>query len=151
MADIRDATGAVIFTYPDALPLHSVELRGANLKNAVMDGAELSGADLSNACLEGANLYWAIFFDAKLVGTNLRSAILAGCDFKEANLSDADLTGANLGRDSVGGATQLQGANLSNCRIAGASFTGAEYDERTILPERLNPADHEMKLIKVSE
>jgi uncharacterized protein YjbI with pentapeptide repeats len=44
------------------------------------------------------------------------------------------LRDADLGRDNLGGSTQLQGANLTGAELRGANLEGAEYDEHTIFP-----------------
>ena len=68
-----------------------LDLRGAKLVDAYLDGAKLTNAFLFNA-----NLARAILRDAVLVGTNLDCTVL----------DDADLTGANL--SNVTGMTQAQ-------------------------------------------
>jgi hypothetical protein len=55
------------------------------------------------------------------------------------NFHGANLRSANFGRDNLGGCTQLQGANLQETETRGASFDGAEYDNRTKFPKTLNP------------
>jgi uncharacterized protein YjbI with pentapeptide repeats len=149
MVDIRNKLGQVIFTYAgqETLWFDSADLKGVHLKDAELEGANFSSADLSEACLEGSDLYWAIFFEARLQHTNLAFAPLKGCDFKKADLRYANLRGADLGLDNLGGATQLQGANMLGCEIIEARFTGANYDKTTILPEGLNPREHGMVLV----
>jgi uncharacterized protein YjbI with pentapeptide repeats len=146
MVEIRDTEGRLVFTYEgaDTLDFDSADLRGVNLGGAVLEGAFFSDADLSGACLEKCDLYWAMFFRTNLSGTNLKFALLMGCDFKEANLTGADLSGANLGRDNVGGRTQLEDANLSGCKTEGTIFSGAKYNARTIFPEGFDPEEHMM-------
>jgi hypothetical protein len=68
--------------------LGSVNLSGADLKDANLSGADLKGANLSGADLKGANLS----------GADLDSANLSGADLDSANLSGADLRSANLER-----------------------------------------------------
>jgi len=51
----------------------------------------------------------------------------------------ANLRDANLGRDNLGGATQLQGASLAGAQLERAALTGAEYDDSTIFPEGFAP------------
>jgi uncharacterized protein YjbI with pentapeptide repeats len=114
-----------------------------------LEGANFSGADLSDANLEGGDLYWAIFFQANLQRCRLNHANLAGGDFKNANLSYADLSDAYLGKDNLGGVSQLEGANLSNCQTERTVFFGATYNNETIFPVGLNPIDHNMRLVKV--
>lgn len=41
---------------------------------------------------------------------------------------------------TLGGSTQLQGANLVGTNLQGAKLEGAEYDTNTIFPEGFDPA-----------
>ncbi len=73
-----------------------IDLRGANLSRANLNGArfdlvDLSGADLSQAFLNGT-----ILTRANLSQANLVQAQLAGANLGGAILNEADLTGANL-------------------------------------------------------
>jgi uncharacterized protein YjbI with pentapeptide repeats len=84
--------------------LSGASLDGAYLTNAKLDGAYLSGANLTNARLDianlsGADLYYAKLTNASLIGANLTNARLA-----DANLTDADLYYANLTGAWVGAA-----------------------------------------------
>jgi len=152
MIHIRNKSGQIIYTLEVSsdLGFFQADLKGANLKDAVLDGANFSGADLSRACLEDCDLYWAVFFEANLQHANLQSALLAGCDFKGANLTHADLRNANLGLDNLGGATELHGANLTACKVEGAIFAGAQYDSETVFPDGFDPVDHGMVLVSSS-
>jgi uncharacterized protein YjbI with pentapeptide repeats len=51
----------------------------------------------------------------------------------------ANLTAANLGLDSLGGATSLQGASLTNAILNRAKLSGAVFDKRTVFPEGFDP------------
>ncbi|HWD26299.1 MAG TPA: pentapeptide repeat-containing protein [Rhizomicrobium sp.] len=119
-------------------------LGGADFSGMPLAGADFIGADLRGARFDGCDLYWALFFRADLEGASLRRAGLFGCDLKDANLRGADLTHADLGPDNLGGFTDLEGANLTGCKIAGTRFFGASYDAKTRLPADLNPRDHAM-------
>ena len=104
--------------------LKGIQLPGADLRNANLEGADLSftnleGADLWNANLEGAELGFA-----NLEGANLRNANLEGAELIVTNLEGANLSFANLeGADLM--ATNLEGANLSfaNLKESDWSFT----------------------------
>lgn len=148
MIEIKNARGEVIFVYhkSDGNVFDDADLSGANLAGAVLEGAWFNDATLSGANLEGANLYWAIFFRATIRNANLRNSLLAGCDFKEADLEGTDLSHANLGSDNLGGATQLQGANLTDCKVGGTNFDRAEYDTKTRFPFGFDPEKHNMVL-----
>jgi uncharacterized protein YjbI with pentapeptide repeats len=146
MVEIKNVSGEVIFRCEGSSwgNFGSADLSRVNFKGAVLEGANFCNANLSDACLEDCNLYWGLFFGTNMQRANLRAALLMGADLKEANLSFADLSDTNLGRDNLGGSTQLEGANLSNCKIDGTIFDGAIYNEKTILPEGLNPEAHGM-------
>lgn len=80
-------------------PARSIDLRGAHLSRAHLDGYDLAGADLYRA-----NLWKA----------TMRGANLSGADLSSANLNRTDLEGANLA-----------GSNLRFCRMVGANVTNA--------------------------
>lgn len=99
-----------------------IPLRGANLRDVLLDSAELAGAEIKgayfcNASLKKANLRatnlcgcdfsFTDFTQATFIGTDLSYAIL-----KYAKLRDVDLTKANLDCADVEGA-DLRGAKLS--------------------------------------
>ncbi len=67
------------------------DLRGADLREADLEGAKLLGADLRGADLEGVDLREA----------DLRGADLEGVDLREADLRGADLEGANIDFSSL--------------------------------------------------
>lgn len=146
MIEIRNQDGVVIYVYPDGegMDFDNSDLHGLNLANAALEGAVFSDANLSGVNLENSDLYWAIFFRANLSEANLKGAVLRGCDMKLAKLTKADLRGADLSQDNLGGSTQLQGADLSGCLIAGAKFELAAFDTKTILPEGMDPQAHGM-------
>ncbi len=153
MIEIRNKNGAVIYIHPDsnAVDFDGSDLHGLNLTNAYLEGAVFSDANLSGANLENSDLYWAILFRANLNGANLKGAVLRGCDMKFAKLIKADLRGADLSQDNVGGSTQLQGADLSDCLIDGTKFGLAAFDAKTILPKGLDPQAHGMIYIDIEE
>jgi len=112
--------------------LRSINLTGACLLLANLEGANLAGANLSSSVLQAANLRQADLTGANLAGaqlqtfltmvvhmegavlrkTNLRSAGLSGVNLSGAILEEAILEGADL-REAC-----LMGANLGAC-IAG--------------------------------
>jgi uncharacterized protein YjbI with pentapeptide repeats len=149
MQTIRDRNGNDISLDGDlnGVDFDSTNLSGIDLSDKVMEGAMFADADLSRANLESSDLYWAVFFRAKLYDVNLRCARLCGADFALSDLSRADLRGANLGLDNLGGATQLQGANLSTSLVDGTDFTGAKYDSETRFPADFDPLARGMKKV----
>ena len=118
----------------------SCDLRGANLRRKVLNGAKLAKADLNaarfdEAELSGADLTGAYLFGANLSQTDLRGARLINADLRKANLSRADLQGAylllanlrkaDLREAQLSGAF-LQGADLTGARLGGADLTDAD-------------------------
>ena len=80
---------------------NNADLRGANLRGAVLSDANLRGAylldaDLRGAVLSDADLRGAYLLDADLSAADLRGAYLSGAYLSDAYLSDADLRDANL-------------------------------------------------------
>lgn len=85
-----------------------VDLRNAQLQDAILPGANLRRADLAHANLDGANLF--------------------GADLRQASLGYAALCNASLIN------AKLQSTRLTGCDLLEASLRGAEFDDRTILP-----------------
>jgi uncharacterized protein YjbI with pentapeptide repeats len=54
-------------------------------------------------------------------------------------LIDPNLTAANLGLDNLGGATSLQGANLTNAVLDRTNLSSAVIDEQTLFPVGFDP------------
>ncbi len=109
--------------------LSDMELDGANLSEAVLDGAELFDSNLANtnlkmATMRGADLSGANLGGAELYKADLREASLIGADLSGAYLAEADLTGADLRGVKLEGA-DLGGADLTDTNCSEADFTGA--------------------------
>jgi hypothetical protein len=106
----------------------SIDLGGANLREADLGGANLGGANLREADLGGANLG----------GTYLRKANLIRADLGGANLIRADLTGVDLNRANLTGAN-LREANLREANLTGANLSQADLEEakfcQTTMPD----------------
>jgi len=146
MIDIKNERGEVIYSYEDNL--EPLNFTGLNLEEAVLEGVEFSYANLEGTNLKGADLYWAILFSANLVDANLENVLLSGADLKQASLCGADLRHANLGPDNLGGATELQGADLRRTRLDGTILVRAVYDKNTKFDDSFDPLAHGMTLIK---
>jgi hypothetical protein len=89
-----------------------------NLIGAILYEANLEGADLSGVILTGAYLYGADLYAANLTGANLIDAILERANLIDANLIDANLKGANL---------------------SGAYLEGIKYNDKTVWPDGFTP------------
>ena len=90
-----------------------IELKGADLTEAVLSQANLVGVDFSFSNLESADLRGANLSEAFL-----RKAYLVKADLRMAKLHEADLTEANLigarVSDELDDAASLEGARLPN-------------------------------------
>lgn len=114
-----------------------VDLRGADLRDADLDGVKLSEADLRNAnltgatlldaILPGANLGQAIVRGADLSGACLIGSSLEGCDFRDSSLDEALITEANLRKANLGR------AYLHHTNFTGAELTGANLKCASLL------------------
>jgi uncharacterized protein YjbI with pentapeptide repeats len=76
------------------------DLRGANLRGAILFRANLAHADLSGADLRGANLTGAYLYRARFAGADLRDVIF-GTRFRGADLYRVELEGARFDECSV--------------------------------------------------
>lgn len=108
--------------------LPNADLEGANLHHAVLSEANLKSADLMNADLHKAQLRYIHFDGATLAIANLDGANLEYACLQGASLYDAELEGAQMDYADLRGCCMLY-ANL--CR---ATFSGARFDETTVLP-----------------
>jgi hypothetical protein len=98
----RDGNPEVVPDLRGVASLPDRQMRGINLKKAM-----LTGADLSGTILEGAQLQEARLDRANLEGTRLRGAHLEDASLKGARLGGADLRAAFLSKT-----TDLEGACL---------------------------------------
>lgn len=116
--------------------LHQAELDGAiftgamlsraNLDEASLGGADLSGADLTRSHLCGANLLGAELRMADLRGAKLDGADLTLADLSDTVLQGADFTGARFGYTLLGN-VDLSGVNgLDTVVHAGPSSIGID-------------------------
>jgi Pentapeptide repeats (8 copies) len=129
LAILRHGPGAWN-VYRQVHPDSRVDLRQADLRQAVLEetnlrGADLTGANLAAARLAGSDLSGANLTLARLTGADLRLASLSGgdldaADLVGANLEGADMRGANLQGVLLVGAN-LARADLSGCRVYGVS------------------------------
>jgi uncharacterized protein YjbI with pentapeptide repeats len=68
-----------------------------------------------------------------LEGAILKNADLTCANLERANLKDADLTGASLSN------TDLRGANLDAAILTKEQIAKAKVDDKTQLPDNLQP------------
>lgn len=104
-------------------------LRGAELRNANMEGVQLDNAFLVEADLSGCNVRNALFLGSNMSHANLQRAVLDGADLGGAHLISANLERANLlGASLV--EVNLTGANLEQAILTGADFDHAIVDAK---------------------
>lgn len=105
-----DLRGKVV----EANDVRGGNLREALLQGAVLDGLDLRGHDLTGAKAQGASFRRTVLDDTRLVEADLRGADLTDACLKRANLSGARLGGVVAGgadvRDAVVGAEQTKEA-----------------------------------------
>ena len=123
---------------------HLINLRGRDLKGAVLYGAVLPKADftaarLQSAVLVSADLRGASFLNAQLQGASLDDARLQGSVLVYAQLQGASLHGAELQGASLAGA-QLQGGSLDDAGLQGAVLKSANLQGVTLDKARLQGA-----------
>ena len=110
-----------------------MNLKRADLSNAILGDAVLVNADLrhsrcSGAYLYGANLSGSRLENADLTAAHLAYVNLAGAKLEATNLSRADLTGVDFTNIDLGG-TNLDGANLTGVQPVELLFKPSEDDE----------------------
>lgn len=122
----------IILDLTDA-DLHSLDLRGANLRRSLLLGANLEGADLSSAALAGADLTRANLAHAKLVhadlsGCRVFKAAFEDADLSHATLQRADLTSADFASSTLHDA-DLRSAVLRSANLQHADLTNANLGQ----------------------
>ena len=120
--------------------LSRARMERANLFRARMEGADLSearmgGANLSGAQMEGTSLIRAAMEGANLSGARMEGANLLGARMQGAILIGVELKGADLFQ------TDLAGADLSGARIEGAMLRGAHIGGANLNGARIEGAD----------
>lgn len=135
LAKFRATNPNVLLDLTEA-DLKGTDLRGMNLRRALLVGAkmaraDLSGANLSEADLTRAGLKFANLSRADLRRANLFKAMLGEsnateADFARANLDSADLTKANLRRANFLEA-DFNKATLNDANVLGTDFSLARF------------------------
>ncbi len=126
VSDRDDAAGEV-----------SINLRGRDLRYAILERTDLHRADLTSANLEGASLVGADLRGARLSCTDINAVLtlakrreLSCTHLRRVNFTRAKLSGANLQLAYLAGAkfenAKLDGADLRYAELQGADFSGAD-------------------------
>lgn len=103
-------------------------LVGANLREAYLECVNLSDADLSHADLSNANLLCACLNDANLSFACLYNVNLIRANLINVVLVSADLSCAGLRHANLSGA-DLEGADLRSIDLESANLTGVHLDK----------------------
>jgi uncharacterized protein YjbI with pentapeptide repeats len=115
--------------------LEEVDLHGASLAGAELDGATLYQTLLDGANLEGARLIGARMDDARLSGAHLRRADLRAVQLGRGDLSDTNLSQAYLF------SANLQFATLRNAHLRQAVLIDADLSCANLSNANLSDAD----------
>jgi hypothetical protein len=107
--------------------LAKLDLKGADLHDAMLRDADLTGSDVKGAKLERADLTGAVLIGANLQDVDFTDATLMHADLSKANLRRAKLTEAVL-TDAIATETIFTDADLRKAVLKGADFTGAYLD-----------------------
>jgi hypothetical protein len=119
--------------------LESAELKDAHLEGASLYDAHLAGAFLGGAHLERADLRRAHLEDAFLYDAHLEGADLVDAHLEEASLQGADFRGALLIGANLRAAL-LEGADLRGAHLGGANLFGAQLEGAFLDAAALNEA-----------
>lgn len=107
--------------------LSKLDLKGADLRDALLRDADLSGSDVQGAKFERVDLTGALLNGANFQDVDLSEATLIHADLTKANFRKAKLTGAVL-TDVVAAETVFTEADLRKAILKGADFTAAYLD-----------------------
>jgi uncharacterized protein YjbI with pentapeptide repeats len=139
------------FAQAARLDLRAVDLRwlnldGADLHRAILDGAYLQGAQLRHVDLHGASFDGADLAFVGLEDCNLAGAIFTHANLEAASLKDANLEGAVLSFSGLGHAS-FRGGKLQGADLSGAELQGVDLREANLQGADLSGADlHEADL-----
>ncbi len=118
---------------PRAL-LRRVDLMGANLEGASLEGSNFIKADLRDVNLTASQLTESSFIQADLRGGDFTNACLDRVDMRGADLRGATLEGANI-REA-----DFSGANLRIANLRGADFSLSDMRECNFFRANLEQA-----------
>ena len=101
--------------------LKGVDLAGANLFNAELDGAQFVDCKFDNANLLGANLCEALFENCTFAGSQLQSSFwcfsnMNNCDFSYTSFAGTDISGTHI-KNSRFAAPSTFNLNFIDCEV----------------------------------
>jgi uncharacterized protein YjbI with pentapeptide repeats len=105
-----------------------INLNGANLKNAILDGIVLSNAEIrgvyfNNATITESNLNGANFISSDFTNANLSKSLMQNTNLSYTNLTNGKMNNMNL--TSV----NFEGANLTNANLNGSIIRQEQLDQ----------------------
>jgi len=112
-----------------------IPLLCAYLYESILDGVNLQGADLWEASVQGASLVYANLQGALLLEGNLQGTSLEGANLQGTTLTDANLQRANLEL------ANLKGAFLMRANLQRGSLWGASLPEAFLMSANIQEAD----------
>ncbi len=119
-------------------------LLGAQMEGVVLSGAQMEGTVLSEAQMEGAVLSGAQMEGVSLIRAQMEGAVLIKVQMEGADLWRAQMEGANLSEAQMEGAAlrqaQMEGANLSEAQMEGAVLTRAQMEGAVLWQARIRDA-----------
>ncbi|MFF1421196.1 pentapeptide repeat-containing protein [Streptomyces sp. NPDC058280] len=125
-----------------ALNAVHLNLRGAYLARARLDGLRGQGADLRGAYLGRVNLQGADLEDARLENADLRFANLAGVRFGSATLSGVEWSGADLTGATLNAASGLTAEALGRARFTSKTRLPLELENDDRIRRRIEEFDN---------
>ncbi|ROU02354.1 pentapeptide repeat-containing protein [Histidinibacterium lentulum] len=135
--------GDVRIIYP-SFKGYRPNLRGADLRFADLGGLDLRGAVLEKARMQGANLFKAKIQEAVLSGAQMQGTDLEGALMQHANLSMAQMQGSNLieaqMQNTLLFSVRMHGATLREAKLQSASLFGVEMQGVTLVKAQLQRA-----------
>ena len=149
--EIKNVDGQVISTYDDndkKWIWGKYDFSEANLERAYLEMEVWQEVILCRANLKEAEIYSGIFFMSDLSEANCELTKFWGTDLKEVNFTKANLKNAVFGKNNMGGAANVSGANFIDANLDGAKFDETRYDEKTIFPKHFNPEKNGLVRIK---
>jgi hypothetical protein len=139
----RDRWNAWRQSHPDT----RIELVGADLSRARLDGVILDRADLSQCNARATWFVGARFCDADMQNADFRDAHLDRAVFRHANAAYADFSSASLSESTIGWAviagSRFCAANLRAANLAGSYLSGVDLTEANLTDANLSQVHFE--------